>query len=193
MKKLSFIVLSLMLIIACSKESELTPTVREEIAAGAGGNSEPVTRVFKANFVTSIDQDPSNLPLGCSGDVPNFGIPGRLLLHGNATHLGEVMWQQSTLQHVSCNLSIADMELTTSVSGQITASNGDRIFYTGTDVIDVLNLITQQGTQGTIEGTWTITGGTGRFEGASGSFTINGPVDFLTLSVTIVAEGTITY
>ena len=84
-------------------------------------------------------------------------------------------------------------QLTASIRGQLVASNGDRVFYTGADIIDVTNLLTQQGTTGRITGTWTITGGTGRFEGASGSFTIDGVVDFITTTLDFKAEGTITY
>jgi hypothetical protein len=47
------------------------------------------------------------------------------------------------------------------------ADNGDLLYYTGNDEIDVLNLIAQTGTTGTITGVWTITGGTGRFDGAT--------------------------
>jgi hypothetical protein len=193
MKKLSFIFSLFVLLIACSKKSDLSVMPGEETATQAYGVAQLVARAFKGNFVTSIDQDPSNSPLVCSGDVPGFAIPGRLLLQGNAIHLGEVVWQQSTLQHVSCNLSVAAMQLTATVNGQITASNGDHIYYAGNDIIDVTNLLTQQGTTGTIQGTWTITGGTGRFAGASGSLTISGPVDFITTTVKIAAEGTISY
>jgi hypothetical protein len=79
------------------------------------------------------------------------------------------------------------------VEGQLAAANGDLLFYTGEDVLDVFNLITGSGPTGTITGVWTVTGGTGRFEGATGSFAIAGPVDFNTMTFHFTGEGTITY
>ncbi len=192
MKKLSIIILSVLLFVACNKESG-SLTLHEEEAVSKSGQKSQVTRVFKGEFQASIDPDPSNSPIVCAGDIPGFAIPVRFLLNGNATHVGELIEQQSGFQHASCNLSVSTMQLTTTIGGQLVASNGDRIFYTGHDVIDVSGLLTGQGTTGTIQGVWTITGGTGRFEEASGSFTINGHVDFVTTTLSFKAEGTITY
>ena len=85
------------------------------------------------------------------------------------------------------------MLLTTNVSVELAAANGDIIYCSGNDVIDVSKLLTQTGTTGTISGTWTITGGTGRFNGASGSFTINGLVDFVTNTFNCECIGTVNY
>jgi hypothetical protein len=191
MKKLTIIILSAVLFNACSKDSDQSATSREEILSQSAQAS-PVTREFRGQFQSSIDPDPSIPPTPCSGDLPGFANPGHFL-HGNATHLGEVIWQQSRLQDVSCNLSFATMQLTTTISGQFAASNGDLVYYTGNDVFDVTNLLTQAGTTGTLQGVWTITGGTGRFAGATGSFTINGEVDFITRTFSFQATGTITY
>ena len=85
------------------------------------------------------------------------------------------------------------MEMTNQGTGQIAANNGDLIYVSWNDTIDVSAVLTQTGTAGTIRGLWTITGGTGRFEDASGSFTINGPVDFATTSFQCQAVGIINY
>ena len=190
MKKLTVIILSALFFTACSKESDILLADNAKTGITSSGNLRQNERPFKGSFFTSIDPDPSNTPLVCSGGFP---IPGRLLVHGNATHLGELIWQESTLQHSSCALNTTTLVLTTVVTGQLTASNGDRIFYSGNDVIDVSNLLTGNGPTGTIAGEWTITGGTGRFQGASGSITISGSVDFTTIVVSFEAIGTITY
>lgn len=192
MKKLSIVIVSVVLFVACNKQSD-SLKLHEEEAVSQSGQKKQVTRVFKGEFQSSIDPDPSNGPITCSGDIPGFAIPVQFLMSGNATHLGELVGQESGFHHSSCNLSVPAMQLSTSISGQLVASNGDRIFYNGTDLIDISNLLTQQGTTGSLGGTWSITGGTGRFEGASGSFTINGTVDFVTTTLVFKAEGNITY
>ena len=190
MKKFISIIISTMLLFACSKE-----TTQETSIPGKDSQSvqnPQTTRVFSGNISSTFNLDPSIPPMECTGDLPGLFLPDHFL-HGNAIHLGELNSQQSTLHHQSCNLSFATMQLTASVSGQIAAANGDLIYYSGNDVIDVTNLLTGQGTTGSIQGTWTITGGTGRFDEASGSFTISGIVNFNTGTFSAAANGTITY
>lgn len=188
MKKLSVIILSTVVFLACSKNSDQVAKADNEIVS----QSAQVTRSISGQFQATVNPDPSIPPMPCTGDLPGLAAPA-YFLHGSSTHLGEVIWQQSTLQHTSCNLSFATRQLTTSVSGQFAASNGDLLYYTGNDVIDVTNLLLGNGQPGTIQGTWTITGGTGRFEGVSGSITISGSVDFATLTFSFNGNGTITY
>jgi hypothetical protein len=188
MKKLTLIIMSLALLTSCSKESDDLAT---PVSLNQATTKSLAERPFIATFSAAVDVNSSNLPTACSGDAP-FVAPD-FLLDGEADHLGNINEQTSTLHHDACNLNLTAMELTTSVSGQIVAASGHKIFYTGNDVVDVTNFVTQQGTTGAITGTWTITGGTGRFEGASGSFTINGTVDFITNTFTYQAVGTISY
>jgi len=190
MKKLSIIMSALVLFASCSKESDDMATPSSSISAN-GFEKAAGARPFLATFNAAVDINSPNPPTACSGDAP-FVAPD-FLLDGEADHMGNINGQTSTLHHDACNLNLTDMELTTTVSGQIVAANGHLIYYTGNDVVDVTNFVTQQGTTGSITGTWTITGGTGRFEGATGSIEINGIVDFLTNTFTCEAVGTITY
>ena len=190
MKKLTVIIVSLVLLIACSKKSDdLTTSGPSEIPTT---QSSQATRPFIATFNATVDANSPNPPTACSGNLPGFATPD-FLLNGTATHLGQINPQTSRLHHVSCNLSVATMLLTTSVSVEIVSANGDVIYCTGNDVVNVANLLTGAGTTGTITGTWTITGGTGRFNGASGSFTINGLVNFVANSFSCECAGTISY
>jgi hypothetical protein len=188
MKKLAIIMLSAVLLNACSKNYDQVSTGREE-AVNPNALTSKFPREFRGQF--QGQPDPTSQPTACSGDL-GLIIPG-YFLQGNAIHLGEIIRQQSTFQHVSCNLSVAAGQLTASITGQLAASNGDLIYYTGNDVIDVSNFLAGNGQPGTIQGTWTITGGTGRFTGATGSFTVNGPINFANLTFSVEAIGTITY
>jgi len=99
-------------------------------------------------------------------------------------------------QDGSCNLSGTTFILLTTTAGQIVAANGDKITYTGSDEIDLNNVIFHGGTTAAITGLWTITGGTGKFAGATGSFKINGVVDVAAAggpTLRFTGEGTITY
>jgi hypothetical protein len=186
MKNLAILILAVLFTAACSKEQN------DLVGTSSSSNGLRTTQPFKADFYSTQDTDPSIPPTQCSGDLPGFANPG-YFLHGTATYLGALNSAQSRGQDVTCDLSFATMLLTTTVSGQLAAANGDLIYYTGIDAIDASNYLTGQGTAGTITGTWTITGGTGRFTGATGSFTINGPVDFATGTFSYHAEGTIEY
>ena len=186
MKNLSLIALFVMLLASCQQGDDLaTPNASSKIAQRA----QQQTRPFEATFSGALN--PNSAPTVCSGDLQPLALLD-YFISGNATHLG-LLGASSNLHHVNCDLSFATALLTTAVSGQLVAANGDVIYYTGDDVVNVFNLLTASGTTGTIEGTWTITGGTGRFEDASGSFTINGTVDFTTFGFSAEAEGTITY
>lgn len=184
MKNLSFILLCVLFFAACESSDDLaTPSSRVT-------ERSQQTREFSASLTSSIDGN--SPPTACTGDLPGLAVVD-YFMSGTALHLGNLISEQTTLHHVSCDLSFATMLLTTSVTGQIAAANGDLIYYSGDDLIDVFNLLTGSGTTGPITGTWTITGGTGRFEDATGSFTISGLVDFTTFIFTVEADGTITY
>jgi hypothetical protein len=67
------------------------------------------------------------------------------------------------------------------------------LHYTGSDIINVLNLLTGAGTSGTITGVWTITGGTCKFAGATGSINISGTVDCVTKTLKFRGKGSISF
>ena len=187
MKKLTIIIAALGLLAACSKQSD--DLAVPETSQNNSTQGLRQARPFHATLNAAAD---ANAPLtGCSGVVP-FAAPD-FLLSGTATHTGLINAQTSRLHHVSCDVNVTTMLLTTNVTVDLVAANGDIIHCTGDDVVNVASLLTQTGTTGSITGTWTITGGTGRFNGASGSVTINGLVDFVANSFSCECVGTISY
>jgi hypothetical protein len=96
-------------------------------------------------------------------------------------------WSQSTLSGLTITKSVGKMDPTTWTplwsEGTATAANGDQMFYEMTDPI-----------------TCTFTGGTGRFEGATGNatqgvsdavITVEGAIMTMTFNFTL--DGTVTY
>jgi len=187
MKKITCYLLAFLFIAACQQSPDdlASPDSSSPISARSSHS-----RPFSANLSGTLD--PGSAPTLCTGDLPGLALTG-YDLSGNATHLGLLNSDLSVLHHDDCDLSFATMLLTTNVSGQLAAANGDLLYYTGNDAINVFHLLVDPGPNGEITGTWTITGGTGRFDGASGSFTIDGLVDFATLNFSVAASGTITY
>ena len=159
MRKISIFALTILLLNACKKD---------------------INRPMKFEFYSTVDAASSTLTCTLPG-VPFAIANSGYFLHGNATHLGNIDSDNSKGQDGFCNLSPTFI-LSTKTSGQIVAANGDKITYSGDDVIDLNNVISNGATTAPITGVWIITGGTGRFAHASGSFTINGIVD-------VAAEG----
>lgn len=186
MKNVSLILLSLLFLVACNSSSDelVTPDGSTKITPRS-----QQSRAFRANLSGALNLE--SAPTACSGVLPLALLD--YFISGNATHLGILNSDLSILHHDDCDLNIETMLLSTGVSGQLVGANGDLVYYTGEDVINVFNLLTGSGPNGPITGTWAITGGTGKFEGASGAITISGLVDFATLSFNALASGTITY
>jgi hypothetical protein len=199
MKKISVFVFAIMLLTACKKDNQEAKSPNAMTPAGLtskpNAESAKSTRPMKIDFYTTVNA--ASPPLSCALPGVPFGIANSgYFLHGTATHFGLIDPETSMGGDSYCNLSASTFILSTVTAGQIVALDGDKITYTGNDQIDLNNVIFNGGTTAAITGLWTITGGTGRFEGASGSFTISGIVNVAspggpTLSFT--GEGTITY
>ena len=195
MKKITIIAVVIMLFTACKKDMSSGTMLSEEVVSKANAGKAKVTRPMKVDFYSSAN--PASPALTCTMPGVPFGIANSgYFLHGTATHFGPINSETSIGIDGFCNLSASTFILSTTTGGQIVADNGDKITYTGADEIDLNNIIFNGGTTGTITGLWTITGGTGRFAGATGSFTINGIVDVTAAggpAIIFTGQGTITY
>jgi len=184
MKNLFFILLSVLFLAACNSSSD---ELASPSSAAITTRSQQA-RAFYGNLAGALNVN--SAPTACTGLFPLAVVD--YFMSGNATHLGNLN-ASSFLHHDDCNVDVTTFLLTSSVSGHLVGANGDWIEYTGQDTVNIFNYATNSGPNGPIYGTWTITGGSGKFTGATGSFRINGLVDFATLGFNVVADGTITY
>ena len=195
MKKMVMMAMGIMLLAACKKDSSTDAFLMDDIESKANGGKQ-VTRPIKIDIFSSVDLNPDIPSEPCLGDANPLNTSG-FFLNGNVTHLGRINAAKSRGQDISCEFSAGTrLTLATEVKGQIVAANGDIIYYEGNDLLDLTEIFTAVSPYGTIEGVWKITGGTGRFVGATGSFPIKGIVDVSKPSggyFTATGEGTITY
>jgi len=179
-----------MVLYSCRKETSTDINATDDMLS-ANSAGKKVTRPFKVDLVSSEDPDPSIPPTSCTGD---FGLKNAgYFMHGNASHMGQLISSNSRGQDTKCDFRIATGLINTEVAGQLAAANGDLLYYTGVDVLDINNFFIGLPT-GTIKGRWTITGGTGRFNGATGYFDFTGTIYFGPAPYfTCKGEGIITY
>jgi hypothetical protein len=136
---------------------------------GTAGDQVPLKGKLEGSH-TAVPVDPSN-PLI---------LAVHLTASGNATHLGKFTYD---FPHI-VNRSVVP---STGVgSCTITAANGDQVFA---DVVGSATLVAPGVLHGVEHAT--ITGGTGRFANASGSFTIDRVINQITLTTVGSFEGTI--
>ena len=117
----------------------------------------------------------STPPVACNSTVT-------ISAGGQATHLGNYTWESTHNVNVCSSPFVV-----TGGSVTLTAANGDQLYgtYTGTShFIDATPVLA-------FDITITITGGTGRFENATGTIEVTGEADTSTGSSTATMDGTI--
>ncbi|MCI4443738.1 MAG: hypothetical protein JHC39_09580 [Lentimicrobium sp.] len=176
--KLALLV-TIMMVLSCSDESVTTPLPQnsaaaklKSLSAKTGNEGGKVTRPI----VNALQSD----------DYPGAGPLGGAIYYGTMSHLGEVHGIAKTISvspDSDGNLDIINDEVTV-------AANGDKLFSTGS----IKLIFPSEGTIATITGGSVITGGTGRFNGATGYFIFeNMTIDLVTGHESHTAHGEITY
>ena len=191
MKKLLFIPLSILFFVGCQKEENFETKTQDDLLSQASKAPNKKARPISGNLNNAPNPDAP--PIICSGAFP---ISGQNFIYGNVSHLG--LLKSGTVGNaLICDITNFPSALDPSLRGTITfneiwvAANGDKLFSNSTIYI-VGDPATQNATL-----TWTgsniITGGTGRFEGATGSWEqLNGKF-FADGTATWSIKGEITY
>ena len=152
---------ALMAIFACS--DGIAPDGVEPLFHHGGDHMVP--------FKGTVAGQNADINSGPSAGCPVGLFPITLEAAGNTTHLGKITEVQA---HCLNPIPIAFDPITFQFSGgelTITAANGDELFKTYSGLATVI------GGQTFMEGDATVTGGTGRFSGASGGFHFSGEIE----------------
>lgn len=150
------------------------------IAILASSCQKPHEHLKKTVSLNAVFQDTGTLIVPGSPGVPE---QVRINGWGSGTPIGKSTFED----HIKVNTSVSP-EIITGVD-VITTSNGDKIFSTFTGYSPDPD---EQGNYGVFNND-TITGGTGKFAGATGSFTVTVKGNFNLPTETATYAGTITY
>ncbi len=179
------VVLAGLVLLACEKE-ELnldSTTVKAKME-----KSDEVKMVpFKAklsSFPTGEDVIPCyipNVPNDPNGDYPEAFINNAV--DGNATHLGNLDWNQSPLIVVDCTLNPLEQTITTTLHMTFMNKKGDGLLFHGPATLSI---------EGPSWGSFEIVEGYGKFEGALGEIETEGFFDINTGRTVFSAKGMVT-
>ena len=124
-------------------------------------------------------------------------IAGGGPITGNATHVGLIQenlssWKVTDFDLIFGNIGtdedpvIGPISIIEYIEGEIHSANGDYYTYEGEAIVSLVG-------EPVLSGEMRFTGGTGRFEGVSGSIQLSGTADFETGSATFKGNGVIIY
>ena len=170
-----------LLLMACDG-TVVSPEASEAPAFTRGGMHGPDLVRIKGYFTYSLDFDQPLVP--CVGGF----VAGDVFGSGKVHNLGETTFAFST---DACVTDLGAATLTAVGPGTFTAANGDAISGPSTVIFDLRQVLSGTSDFGALKLTGEITGGAGRFAGATGSISARGVNDFTTGSGTFTLFGTI--
>ncbi len=166
--------LFLLVFAGCQKEKlETLPesALTDQAAPDGTITTRSVSVPFKAHFETTVTT------IGVENGIVTLNIDGV----GKATHMGK-----STMHSISMVNTNQFPWLQTGTQDEYTAANGDKLFgsHTGIAIPNEQGIVS-------FSGAWEITGGTGHFEGVTGSGTYEGTASLALGTGEITYDGTL--
>lgn len=195
-KHLGLILISLSMVFACDREAmqdSIVPQGSNTVTPRSSHNSRALP--FRANFYTDLD-----IPAIVGGEKictdPVFDSPNVQTGEGNALHLGRFSTKLKFCGELITNPTPEEQAAGlfarySEVEGYFEAANGDLLFI-GLSGIGEIYLSNNPGYDLEFSDDFTIEGGTGRFEGATGEMTSSSYVNLSTQRTDHVWTGTIT-
>ena len=163
MKKLLFISFAVLLFASCQKESITEDKAQFDAVSESSKAINPKTRPLSGDLTNA--PVPGANPISCS-DI--FPISGQNFLYGNVSHLGKLQ-SGSVGNALVCNITGFDpLTATITYNEVLVAANGDKVF--SNSIVNIVGDVETGGATGIFTGSVIITGGTGRFNGASGAY-----------------------
>ncbi len=163
MKKLLFISLAILLIAGCQKEMNSDNKAQNDVLSQTNTATKKQARPLSGDLNNA--PVPNAPPVICSDLFP---ISGQNFLYGNVSHMGKLNSGSLGTAQV-CNVTGFDpLSATISYTEVWVAANGDKVF--SNTIIYIVGDTETGGTTGTWTGSGIITGGTGRFDGATGKW-----------------------
>jgi len=168
---ISFFVLMLVMLVACNKDQ----FVQEEPLTLKKAK---VPVPMKADFCFTPNTGLAPIHITGLPDVPTAYLPGGGWMSGNATHMGELIMEESELTVLSASFDPNTGIVTWLATGKATAANGDYYYYDATTYVN---------SDGTFTGPVEMRDGIGKFKGATGT------VQMVGQGTCWHAEGTISF
>lgn len=162
MRTVLFFTVLLFAITACQKdEGALAPTGTDELSFRTA------TRPFSGNLVDYVVWFAYPSPVCAPNEMAYLKSEGG----GNALHMGKIEEINFNCCYPPFYLDVYGSSPLSNGSTTLIAANGDEVYYTWEGTLDWWE------DPATFEGTFTITGGTGRFSGATGGGIVTGTTD----------------
>lgn len=168
----------IMAIVSCKKEEGILPSAQTSEPELVQPHMKKGPKPFSGSLTTQLDL-PANLPCNCGTNIDLGTSTGS----GNFSHMGNT----SVILRPCVSFTQTGIDVAVQC-GTLTAANGDKLY---TNINPYTLTYSVSGASGNVHVDFT--GGTGRFEGATGGFDATLNVDFANNGTLTVTSGTINY
>jgi hypothetical protein len=180
-KLLSVFLSSVFILISCTQEVSQT-------------NNFETLKAAKVNIPASIDltvvPDSNSPQIKCLPVETGIILPEKYGLKGTVDYLDDIDEEKSFVENISCEF-IEPSFILEQVKGTLSSKNGDSFNFTGTVKMDISSALTSKTVA--VEGQLTLTSGTGKFAGMSGSIKTNGTGNMVNGAISWKGDGYYAY